>query len=203
MASRHLRRGRRNILERNEVVRALNPFFDDFIVALNTGMANFAKVPAEQLADYRKRTKANMLNDHIVRAAKIALDGSQDVRVDEDCESCLFVFQGRVGLRIKKVDSVDRTKNIRTERQLLVDNQQLILPGIESLTFVTLGYKLDKTWTQITSAKIVCWRGRAKLWTIAVIEGVQANQGPLLQVTDEQFEKQSIVRSKKKKKGEA
>lgn len=196
MARRDYRRDRRNILGRNAAKLLLDPYLDELLLASRDGVAHFGKESAELMLPYRKRTKANMLNDAIVHYAKVRLAGIEGVVIDETFDGTFFIVGDVLALRIKKLSRTDCTANIRTRRQRDVDGQVLEFPGISSPTIVTFGYTLNVLWTEIVDAKVFCQVNDHREWTIPL---VASEASPIFPITDDQFDEGPRVRSRRRR----
>jgi hypothetical protein len=84
------------------------------------------------------------------------------------------VFSGLAAIRFKKVDSELAPRNVKTNRQIRIADQQLELDGIECPTVLNLGYEPNILFTEIVAVSLSCRRGRHTVWEISLAETVTA-----------------------------
>lgn len=143
-----------------------------FLPAIRSGLDQFLEISSSSRSPLRNRTKANLLNDYITHDAIANYHDAQypeaALSLNEDCDGCMFLVDQVFSLRIKKLDTNYKPRNYPTNRQVDIKWQQLELPGVPMPTYVTLGYRLDPSWTSIRDVKIICDFGVYNHWTIPV-----------------------------------
>lgn len=169
MGVNNLWKNPRDIIGKPEANAILQPHYQRLIGCVEAGRDHYRRFEMELLGPLKRRTKAGILNDAVVADAKRRFDGSKNVSIDDEHDGCFLVFDNRLALRFKLLDKHDATRNVRTTRQKCVSfHRRQTLPGFESLDFVTLGYRLDDLFYEVTEMKIVCWFGDRKLWRIGL-----------------------------------
>ncbi|MEX2288243.1 MAG: hypothetical protein WD648_14205 [Planctomycetaceae bacterium] len=200
-SKKNLRRRVDNILDIEDARQLLEPHMDCLVAAAHSGLLLYSTLSAEQLGPMRMRTKKGYLNDAIVAAAIKLLDGVKGVVPNTDYEGTFLVLNGRLALRYKYVSAEDRTSNAQTKRQQKVNEQQLQFPGMETLTTVTFGYRLDDAWQEFRQLKILCVRNDSILWSIPIFE---FGEGHVLRLPESTADVKSgpVVRSNRRRKTE-
>ena len=170
--SSDLERGKIGMLTRDEAKSVLFPVAEDCLIpALQTGMELYLRIPPEVLGPLKVRTRAGILNDHIVDQAEMLASSVAGVRIDKSYGFTAIIC-GDAAVRIKKVDSVGRHSNYSTKQQLNWRCQrELFEEG--SLTNITFGYRMDDIWRSVTQASYVCWSGNHKQWEVPIVDSLQ------------------------------
>src|SRR4051794_32615909 len=96
----------KNLLTLEEGQKVLEPYIDDFNLAIRRGLTSYQQIPPLIRAQFRPRTAATTLNDLVVADAIRRFEGHEpEIVINEDFEGALFIFQGRATVRFKKVNS--------------------------------------------------------------------------------------------------
>jgi hypothetical protein len=79
----------------------------------------------------------------------------------------LWVLHEEIALRIKKLNDKNLTSNHYTQQSLNFVNQQFLLPEINEIISLNLGYRVNEFWTKVDGIYITCPLGKRKiLWAI-------------------------------------
>jgi hypothetical protein len=169
----NLRRRRDRILRRDDAHKLLKDFYDDFTSAATHGLNQLASIPPAIRGPLKPRTLANVLNDHIVENAIRLFDSSPGWKINQDFDGTFFVFGERAALRFKKVEGAQSPSNVRTDRQVDIGYQMEVV-GIQSATYINIGYEVNQTWTGLKSVSLSCFRGASLVWSIPISEQIEA-----------------------------
>jgi hypothetical protein len=129
--------------------------------------AGFARTRASatsiDLIDRTKTTGSNLSRDYSVGELMRMWAGNARVRYVEIRQQGLFIVDEKYALRIKKLDSASRSRNVRTKQDQHF-RAQVPLPGLSAMYNLELGYVLDETRTEIVDVRLVCLNGRRPYW---------------------------------------
>lgn len=114
--------------------------------------------------NYKPRTKAGLIHDHIEKYVRSNFEGKEGVIVDD--------FKGVFGLnvndelfiRFKKMDKEYSVKNLYTNQHIRYMKQFPIDGFPEKPTFLFAGYIPDRTWSNIKGIYVACWIGNVLEW---------------------------------------
>ena len=170
---KNLRRPKNRILTRDQAHEALKDYYDDLIKCVQNGLNLFLELPDSLRAISRPRTLANLLNDAIRSDAEKQFQDDAQVSMDLGHAGALFIFDGKIAVRFKKVDADLMPRNVPTGRQHNISEQQLELPGVTIPTVVSLGYQPNIIFTEIRSVSLICRRHKTLLWQIPLVDNLQ------------------------------
>jgi hypothetical protein len=151
-------------------------------------------------ASHRPSTRASMVYDFVVGAAKAKFEDNDDVHVSEARGYLTLTFaQPRiVVLRFKKFASKKlRTSGIPTQQRIEFNNQWTAIEGLD-VTNVVAGYLLDTVGSEPVRLAITCPLGKCVMWAIDLDDDLAAVQ-PARQMP---MDDAPVVRSKTVKKAE-
>jgi hypothetical protein len=159
----------------------LSPLIHKLLDACDIAFEAFQKENYSCLYKYSSRTKASILRDYIVFEMKRLEDEYANVRCVNKSGLTVLAIDEEVALRIKKMDKNLLTSNHSTTQSLAFESQQLNLPGIEGVTYLNLGYVMNKTGTNIDGVYITCPNGYKSIaWFIRLDEEI----GTTVEVTE-------------------
>jgi len=169
--SSDLEQGENCMLTRDEAKTILFPVAEDCLIpALQAGLELYLRTPPDVLGPLKVRTRAGILNDHIVDQAEMLATSVPGVKVDKGCGFTAIIC-GDAAVRIKKVDSDGRHSNYSTKQQMNWCHQKKLFDeGL--LTNITFGYRMDDIWRSVTQASFVCWSGRYKQWEVPIVDSL-------------------------------
>ena len=114
---------------------------------------------------YSKSTEAAIINDYIRAEARKALDENPRVKLIEKYRTMLICVDGEYTIKIKKLDSRLRTRNVPTRAVREFLNQQPQLDGMpERPTNLFLGYQKQEIELTTSLIYLVCPDGREVEW---------------------------------------
>ncbi|HYC44585.1 MAG TPA: hypothetical protein VED01_03775 [Burkholderiales bacterium] len=142
--------------------------------------AEYNALPLELRIKLTPRSRASIVHDFVVHAIRASFDGIDDVRLLEINKLFVMLVGCDVVLRFKKLDDGLRASSIPTQQSLDFSNQD-DLPGIERVTHLDAGYRLNALQTTIEGVYVCCPNGASVLWyyEIAPEEGEADNVIPL------------------------
>ena len=148
-----------------EARRILEPHFDRLLEPHRGAWEYFRTLPNRKLL--RSRARASVLNDLINDKAGSLLVPDHAGRFFVH-GTPVYLFEGKLLLRFKKLDCCGRPRNIRTDTQKLFYRQAEI-PGLPpQATHVVCGYTLDAAETTLAHVAISClFQGRV-IWSMPV-----------------------------------
>lgn len=129
------------------------------------------KVAPDQCLNFTSTTRANIVQNNMVKHAQKVFGQTEDVLCYENDGIFTVDFYGTIRLRFKKLDNSLRPSNIKTTQQQEFSSQTLFGP---SYTKVTAGYRLDRSALSIRDIHLVCWYNDALLWNIQLDQYVTA-----------------------------
>lgn len=157
------------VLALDEARPLLTPFFERLSYCVTSAIAHYNGLPAEERVYHKKRTRANIINDQMVRYAREAFADDPNVRFIERNSHTRLVIADRFEVRLKKLDEHLRSRNVPTQQAMAFLYQlQPVLPGFEPLTNIIVGYRWNLLQTEITGVYIVCPLGDNNEWVIEI-----------------------------------
>jgi hypothetical protein len=148
--------------QRNAAIR-LGAYLPLIRSAFHRAWSEFQGLPPEQRTKLCARSRASIVHDFVVHAIRSSFDTINDVELVEINKLFMMVVGCDLALRFKKLDEGMRASNIPTQQSLDFSNQD-DLPGIESITHLDAGYRLNALQTIIEGVYICCPNGSAVLW---------------------------------------
>ena len=134
----------------------------------------YSSYPVEHRLKHTSRSRASLMHDHIVFAARLAFDGITDINMVEINKLFIVTFGADIALRFKKLDDNLRSSGIETQ-QSLDFSRQFDLPGIASVTHLEAGYRLNRLGTALAGVYICCPNGISILWHHEIKSGAADN----------------------------
>jgi len=143
-----------------EAEKLLAPYFETFCKCVEEAWNDY---PAEYSAKVRvihtTRTKANIINDHMVYRAWKEFSERPGVRVIMQ-RGQVFVLIGKALIRFKKLGRDGRARNYPTKAATRFSENQLPLVGLPDHAIrLNAGYVTNRLQTQIKKILIACPRG--------------------------------------------
>jgi len=158
----------------------------------------------------RSRSRAAIVFDEIVFKAQQVFC-QPNVKFDLKNNTFLLFIGEDIIVRFKKIKRNGRCSNVNTRQQALFQLQQMVIPGMEPGTALTVGYALDDLQQKIARKTVVCQFNNRVLWTIELLNEadspvVEMPQPTVPEAPKQRFEaKPELLKdsrqSKKKKKG--
>lgn len=143
--------------------------------AIDNSFLDLRKDLKENIAEFKKRTYSNYLNDRIVAHLKSEVSGNPDFSIVEKSGSTFFIYKSTFIIRVKKLSKKDFKASYHHTRSSIAFEQQNNFAGIVyDQTNVYLGYIEDKigTGTDYSGVYLTCPGGEmgAPLWKIDILE---------------------------------
>src|SRR5205823_5657819 len=114
---------------------------------------------------FRKRTKANLLNDLVIAEARTHLRESGFTVLDE-CNLTCFGLEGCLLVRFKLLDRAGEPNSYPTGQQKRIKNQES-LPGMPpGATWAYAGYRVSDRGDKLVGANISSFLADELLWRI-------------------------------------
>lgn len=157
------------VLALDEARPLLTPFFDRLARCVTSAVAHYNGLPAEERLWHKRRTRANIINDWMVRYAREVFADDANVRFIERHSHTRLVLADRFEVRLKKLDHNLRSHNVPTQQVMAFLYQlQPLLPGFEPMTNIIVGYRWNMLQTEITGVYIVCPQGSQNEWVLEI-----------------------------------
>lgn len=184
----------------DEAREVLAVYLDRLRECLQEGWADWKEYLSEnpKAATLRAATRASMVYDFVVAAAKKKFDDDPQVHIsDKRGFTTITVGQPRiVVVRFKKFRSKKlRTSGVRTQQRIAYEEQWISLDGLD-VTNLVAGYVLDRLGTEPIKLAIACPRGAEVFWSID-LDDEMASVRPVQELP---LDDGPVVRSKKLKK---
>lgn len=141
----------------------LQPYFKVLEQIIRDGFRYYFEAYASEIARHSKRTRATLINDHIVDCAKRLLPPGL-VRSMLLQQRNLFSFGDNFMVHFKKMDRKKLASNIPTLFSIEF-NKQLDLPGLPAtLPRLVAGYVPKKDWSGVEDVFVTCPVGDEIEW---------------------------------------
>lgn len=198
----------RQILRLKEAQPLLQTIHKDLLQVINSGFADWLKIREHSSTfeggpvNYKPRTKAGIIHDHIEKYVRSNFYGRQGIYFDDFNGVFGIVMQDELFIRFKKMDDTYSVKNLYTNQHTSYMNQGQIAGFPEKPTLLFAGYIPDKTWSKINGIYVACWIGDTLEW-VDESGKYTAEQGIINfeQYKDREIEERTEKRIKLKKKG--
>ena len=148
----------------------LEEIHTDLVGTINNAFADWLRIRAFSntleggLINYKPRTKAGIIHDHIEKFVRTTFTGRDGIIVDDYKGVFGMVIQDELFIRFKKMDNSYSIRNHETDQHTQY-MQQGQIPGFpEQPTFLFAGYIPDGTWSNIKGIYVACWIGNILEW---------------------------------------
>jgi hypothetical protein len=142
-----------------DLITCIRSGFDDWLE-----LRQYANGMAGGPVNYKPRTKAGIIHDHIEKYVRGQFAGKEGIEVDDYNGIFGMVVQNELFLRFKKMDSTYSVRNLYTFQHGKYLKQGQIEGFPETPTFLFVGYIPDHTWSLIKGIYIACWLGDTLEW---------------------------------------
>jgi len=148
----------------------LQPIHDDLVGSIRNGFEDWLKMRAFSntleggAVNYKARTKAGIIHDHIEKYIRANFSGKDGLQVDDYNGVFGMVVQDELFLRFKKMDGTYAVRNLYTLQHGKYMKQKQIEGFPEQPTFLFVGYIPDRTWSTILGIYVACWLGDHLEW---------------------------------------
>jgi len=163
------------VLSQDEAERAVEPFRNTLASSILGAVEDWEAVLGEsptRTGGLSNFTFTRFVHDRTVHRLQTAQAAGEcpGLRMKKVRGLWAAVIDDQMMLKLKKLDSRLRSRNIQTGQTLAFDNQ-IPLEGFSPrpLTNATSGYVLGKSTRQIERAVVVCWDGDDQHWAIDLL----------------------------------
>lgn len=152
-------------LSQDEAWTLLTPTVPLIVQSIRDAWARFLALDPETRHSFEKRTAAGIINDFMVERFSELVAGDPNVRSVRRYGHTRFVLSDRVVLRLKKLGSDLRARNILTRhaRAFLYQVQPISEELLGAGTNLFAGYRLNELQTAIEGIYLVCPAGQDHL----------------------------------------
>lgn len=143
----------------HQLVEAIQCAFSDWL-----RLREFSSTLDGGPVNYKPRTKAGIIHDHIEKFVRANFTGRDGVIVDDFNGIFGMIVQDDLFIRFKKMDSTYSVRSLYTRQHTKYMKQGQIEGFPEKPTFLFAGYIPDKTWSVIKGIYVACWIGDTLEW---------------------------------------
>jgi hypothetical protein len=160
----------RQILRLQEAKPILQTIHQDLLTVIQSGFNDWLKIReyASTLdggpVNYKSRTKAGIIHDHIEKYVRGQFSDRENIIVDDFNGVFGMVIQEELFIRFKKMDSTYSVKSLYTNQHTTYMKQGQIEGFPEKPTFLFAGYIPDVTWSSIKGIYVACWINDTLEW---------------------------------------
>jgi hypothetical protein len=160
----------REILRLMEAKPILDDIHKDLLHVIRSGFGDWLSVREfvgtleGGPVNYKPRTKAGIIHDHIEEFVRAQFSGRGGVLVDDFNGVFGMVVENRLFIRFKKMDSSYSVRSLYTKQHSAYMQQGQILGFPEEPTLLFAGYIPDRTWSSIKGIYVACWVGETLEW---------------------------------------
>ena len=160
----------RQILRLKEAQLVLKTVHQDVLNVIQSGFSEWLKIREHSATfdggpvNYKPRTKAGIIHDHIEKYVRSTFLDREDIEVDDFNGVFGMVIRGELFIRFKKMDSTYSVRSLYTRQHKEYMNQGQIDGFPVKPTFLFAGYIPDSTWSSIKGIYIACWIGNTLEW---------------------------------------
>jgi hypothetical protein len=142
----------------DKVVKCFYGGFEDCAKMLD--FANSLGSPA----DYQKRSKASIIHEQIRARLSFEFQGVGGIEVNEWNGIFGLNFNNEFLCRVKKFSKGAVVSVIKTDQQKDFQKQLMIDGFPDQPTFITMGYFVNKAWTELLGVYFSCWSADGLEW---------------------------------------
>jgi hypothetical protein len=148
----------------------LDPIHTELVSAIQSAFADWLQLRSFSNAldggpvNYKPRTKAGIIHDHIEKFVRATFSGRDGIAVDDYKGVFGMVVRDELFIRFKKMDQTYSIRNLDTDQHVQYMQQGQIDGFPEQPTFLFAGYIPDSTWSNIKGIYVACWIGNTLEW---------------------------------------
>jgi len=172
----------------------LQPHEQRITTIVRDAWASLMAYPKEKLMVLDSTARANIVSCEMRFRATAYFEGL-GVPVHHHNRALLFVLGDRLALRFKKLDDELHSKNIPTQ-QVAAFRGQMPLMGIGDVSFIDVGYVLDRDQVNVERICAVCPNGEENFWEYDLMSGTDVTKVQNLFAATDFEELESEVRGK-------
>lgn len=160
----------RQLLRLKEAQPLLTTIHQDLLNVIQSGFSDWLKIRefANKMdggsLDYKPRTKAGIIHDHIEKYVRSTFSGREGIMVDDFKGVFGMVLEDALFIRFKKMDSTYSVRNLYTRQHKTYMKQGQMDGFPNKPTFLFAGYIPDRTWSSIKGIYVACWLGDTLEW---------------------------------------
>ncbi len=160
----------REILRLKEAQPILQSIHQDLLNVIESGFSDWLKIRecANGMdggpVNYKPRTKAGIIHDHIEKYVRHTFFGREGILVDDFNGVFGMVLHDALFIRFKKMDSTYSVRSLYTTQHKSYLKQSQIDGFPAKPTFLFAGYIPDKTWSTIKGIYVACWLNDTLEW---------------------------------------
>ena len=160
----------RQILRLKEAQPLLQTVHEDLLHVIQSGFSDWLKIREFSgtidggPVNYKPRTKAGIIHDHIEKYVRGQFSSREGILVDDFNGVFGMVLHDELFIRFKKMDSTYSVKSLYTRQHTTYLKQGQIEGFPEKPTFLFAGYIPDKTWSTIKGIYVACWINDTLEW---------------------------------------
>lgn len=160
----------RQILRLKEAQPILQTVHHDILLVIQSGFSDWLKIREYSgtfnggPVNYKPRTKAGIIHDHIEKYVRGHFVGRDGIVVDDFNGVFGMVLQDELFVRFKKMDSTYSVRSLYTRQYTNYLKQGQIEGFPAKPTFLFAGYIPDKTWSSIKGIYVACWINDTLEW---------------------------------------
>jgi len=180
---------------KQDVEQVLEPLYSPIHSSFHSAFQQLKQATVDSWAIFTTRSRASSFRDYLVHDLTDAFEQYDNIHRIEQRGMVLWVIEEKVALRIKKLDDNLVSSNHYTQQSLDFVNQQLLLPGIDEIIALNMGYVPNEIWTKIDGIYITCPLGTRKvLWAIDINDKIDSTQTTTALYVDDEDEEERRVR---------
>ena len=160
----------RQIVNLKQAQSTLECIHSDLVESIQNAFGDWLKIRVFSnslnggVLNYKARTKAGIIHDHIEKYIRSTLDSKEGCTLVSISGVFGIILKNELFIRFKKMDNSYSPANFKTQQNTKY-MQQGQIPGFpEKPTLLFAGYIPDKTWMSIKGVYVACWVGKTLEW---------------------------------------
>ena len=160
----------RNVLRLKEAQPILQTIHQDLVQVIQNGFSDWLRIREfvggfdGGPVNYKPRTKAGIIHDHIEKYVRWLFLDREGIVVDDFNGVFGIVLQDELFIRFKKMDSTFSVRSLYTNQHTAYMKQGQIEGFPTKPTFLFAGYIPDTTWSTFKGIYIACWINDTLEW---------------------------------------
>jgi hypothetical protein len=166
----------RPLLTQEDGLQLLRPHFEKFVEIMQGVFQPYQEINAITNYDGSMveltQSTPSIIFDLICSALMSTYTDHPDIEPGVIKDNFCLYFKNKAFVKVNKLNEdlyPISNRSSKTDRQKRIAKQLPIFSDVE-VTYVTLGYVPDESWTGLKGVYIVCWLGKINLWTIDLLE---------------------------------
>jgi hypothetical protein len=153
-----------------EARAVLDIIHKDLVLSIQNGFEDWLKIREHAntfeggAVNYKPRTKAGIIHDHIEKFVRTTFEGKEGILVDNFKGVFGINLHDELFIRFKKMDKEYSVRSFHTNQHSKYMKQFQIEGFPDKPTFLFAGYIPDKTWSSIKGIYLACWIGNVLEW---------------------------------------